>query len=366
VTRLSGDDVDSTLALHSLLLRLAGRLPDDVTYVARAGLATGHVTGAAQAVRFAAVTGRVGLATDEVELVTGLAGPVEEESWRLVERSTPDDQRCAYRMAAVSPDAIRRWATTSPYCLDLTVPRSPVADPTDDPNHDPLDGPVLAAVRARPAVSAVWRSWRFPALDTPWPVPKRIYLVLLDRAARPALIEVCGAVQAALVAAGEADPQVETFTGDDPLPDYHATALRRSALLWAPGHPTPIRLAPAFDPIHEAGGPGFAQTHPVLADQERWDVLGYLGAAPSLVVLSLRMDDVVDPRGEERVPINFRTDGSWVWSESVTYYLDRYGLAPVPDLLDHIRAARYRAPQVDDIGLHRAMAALMSLDETRV
>jgi hypothetical protein len=203
-------------------------------------------------------------------------------------------------------------------------------------------------------------------LDTPWPVPKRIYLVLVDRVSRPAVVEVCGAVQAALVAAGEADPQVETFTEDDLLPDYHATALRRSALLWAPAHRTPIRLAPAFDPIHEAGGPGFADTHAVLADQERYDVLAYLGAAPSLVVLSVQMDDVVDPRGEEKVPINFRTDGSWVWSESVSYYLDRYGLAPAPDLLDHIRAAGYQAPRVDDIGLHRATAALMSLDEAGV
>lgn len=41
------------------------------------------------------------------------------------------------------------------------------------------------------------------------------------------------------------------------------------------------------------------------------------------------------------MPAGFRTDGVWVWSDQIAYYLDRYGLAPEPALRQHLTA---RAP----------------------
>jgi hypothetical protein len=56
--------------------------------------------------------------------------------------------------------------------------------------------------------------------------------------------------------------------------------------------------------------------------------------------------------------MSFRTDGTWIWSEATTYYLEVHGLLPDPELAAHIRALGYAAPVVDGIARHRAMAVL--------
>ena len=68
--------------------------------------------------------------------------------------------------------------------------------------------------------------------------------------------------------------------------------------------------------------------------------------------------DVLDPRRGDVVPMSYRTDGTWVWTETVTYYLETYGLSPDVDLLTHIQALGHRMPAVDAVAEHRAMVAL--------
>jgi hypothetical protein len=68
--------------------------------------------------------------------------------------------------------------------------------------------------------------------------------------------------------------------------------------------------------------------------------------------------DVMDNRRHAVVPMNFRTDGHWVWADAVAYYLRTYGLAPDADLLEHIRARQYEVAVVDAVASHRALAAL--------
>ncbi|SDP99237.1 hypothetical protein [Lentzea jiangxiensis] len=58
------------------------------------------------------------------------------------------------------------------------------------------------------------------------------------------------------------------------------------------------------------------------------------------------MDDVVEPARTATVPTNFVTDGMWVWTDIVTYYLRNYRLAPEPLLLQHIRQQGQRAAMV--------------------
>ncbi|WP_435220243.1 hypothetical protein [Streptomyces sp. Tue6028] len=44
------------------------------------------------------------------------------------------------------------------------------------------------------------------------------------------------------------------------------------------------------------------------------------------------------------VPAIFRTGGTWVWSDQIAYYLDRYGYVPDPGLRRHF-ATRREPPQ---------------------
>lgn len=70
------------------------------------------------------------------------------------------------------------------------------------------------------------------------------------------------------------------------------------------------------------------------------------------------MDDVVDRERGAIVPTNFRTDGAWVWTDTVTYYLEQHHLAPDPDLLEHIRVADGPPARADSVALGRALEAL--------
>jgi hypothetical protein len=57
----------------------------------------------------------------------------------------------------------------------------------------------------------------------------------------------------------------------------------------------------------------------------------------------------MDNRRHAVVPMNFRTDGHWVWADAVAYYLRTYGLAPGADLLEHIRARQYEGRRRADV-----------------
>jgi len=53
-----------------------------------------------------------------------------------------------------------------------------------------------------------------------------------------------------------------------------------------------------------------------------------------------------------------RADGTWIWTDTVTYYLRAYGLAPDQELLAHIRRRGYRVAALDK-RRHRALVELM-------
>jgi hypothetical protein len=108
-----------------------------------------------------------------------------------------------------------------------------------------------------------------------------------------------------------------------------------------------FQLAAVFDLVDPVTGPAFHEEHPRLADgPERAAVADYLRSAPHVLMTPMLMDDVLDPERRSAVPMNFRTDGEWIWTDTVGYYLDEYGLAPEAGLLAHIRSRMDVPPPV--------------------
>ncbi|MCX4745827.1 hypothetical protein OG455_09870 [Kitasatospora sp. NBC_01287] len=100
-----------------------------------------------------------------------------------------------------------------------------------------------------------------------------------------------------------------------------------------------FRLAAVFDKVDPVTGPAFERDHPRLADgPERAVVADYLRSGPHVLMTPMLMDDVLDPERRGVVPMSYRTDGEWIWTDTIAYYLDEYGLAPESGLLAHIRA----------------------------
>ena len=84
-------------------------------------------------------------------------------------------------------------------------------------------------------------------------------------------------------------------------------------------------------------------------------LLTYLESAP--VVLAARSYDLDEfsQSGEQDVPLNFRTDGTWIWAGAVPHYLRKYGLPPEPELVAHAQARGFQvgevSPQAQDLAV---------------
>ncbi len=147
------------------------------------------------------------------------------------------------------------------------------------------------------------------------------------------------------------------------VPTYHSMAWAHSALLWAAEPPVPLKLARVFDAVDPEEGPSFAPDHLVLDDPEEIArLLEYLDGALPILTTTALMADVVDPEHLEVVPLTFRTDGTWIWTDTISYYLSRYALAPEDELLDHLRSVDLPAP-VSEVTLHRVLAFLQRPDD---
>jgi hypothetical protein len=290
------------MADHETLLGLAGRVPDDVLADARLRLADGTPAGAVEPVFAAEV---------------------------------------AYAFTPATGTAV-------PPLLDLV-----------GGELDRADQAAATAAARLPGAAALWRAWRSaPAWEPPGTAPTRVYLLEAD--VPPATLPAATAgLMRDLSAAGVAAPQVETYRPGSDLPSYQQAARGGSALLWTAGETPPVRLARVFD-RGGAEGPGFDPAHERLEDAERDRVAQFLAAGEPILVTTKTAGDIVEPERGPVVPLSFRTDGHWVWTDTVTYYLRQYSLAPDRELLDHIRVRDYVVAEVDAAGEHRTLATLLA------
>ncbi len=119
--------------------------------------------------------------------------------------------------------------------------------------------------------------------------------------------------------------------------------------------PGELRTAHVYDGRDEAGRP--VVNRQAVEPQLRDALLTYLEAAP--VVLAARNLDVDEfVPGEQDVPLNFRTDGTWIWAGAVPHYLRKHGLPPEPALIQHILDRNFQVTEVDEATKDRAVTLI--------
>ncbi len=326
-------------AFHSLLLRLAGKAPDDLISQARAWLAEGREGEAARAVTFAVLAQNIPLVDVDIALLGELLDTDGADS------------------SALTQVQLAQFDPAPPYGFGATPPDTEPPPRPDDAPLDEIDLQATDAASEETGVHGVWRAWRYPADESPWPPPRRVYLVEVDEDVDP--VELTARLQQRLAAGGETDPQVESYPVAAELPTYQRLARAYAALIWANTPAPDIKIAAVFDEVDAQTGPRFSGDHERLEDEiEARKVIDYLRAGEPLLVTTAQMDDVVDRSQRNAVPMNFRTDGTWIWTDTTTYYLERHQLTPDTELLEHIRTSQYRMPSLDGVAIHRAMAVL--------
>ncbi|RRO18951.1 hypothetical protein EIL87_05480 [Saccharopolyspora rhizosphaerae] len=126
-----------------------------------------------------------------------------------------------------------------------------------------------------------------------------------------------------------------------PTPTAQASSAQASS---APSSGAPsLRTAEVFD---DRGKPITERAEIGRAEADR--VAEYLEKAPVVLAARSYDDDRLDPQRTASVPMTFHTDGNWIWPGAVGYYLRQHGVAPEPDLLNHIRARGFQLPEVSE------------------
>lgn len=123
--------------------------------------------------------------------------------------------------------------------------------------------------------------------------------------------------------------------------------------------PAEVRIARLFDGFDERTGPYFAPERFAIDDpDERARIADYLRGGTILVRSTALDPDMVDPSRGTAVPASFRTDGAWIWSDGLMYYVEHHGVAPPAEFVARIVAHGYRCAEPDPAALRRASERL--------
>jgi hypothetical protein len=117
-----------------------------------------------------------------------------------------------------------------------------------------------------------------------------------------------------------------------------------------------FRHARIFDRRDPAGRP--VVNRPPVPENEVQQVLGYLNTAHVIMGGRGFDQDLFDPNGARDVPAAFHTDGRWIWPAALPHYLAKHGVPPEQELVDHIRAAGFTPPELDQDAKDAAYIAL--------
>ena len=204
-------DPDIEAACHELLLRLAGRLPDQLLWRYRDWLGEGAMTTLARTLPRTLLKHNLDLDQPEYRLL--VAGLVPHGAdWHQVSSTlgVDDVTENRYTFSGGAPD----WVNSV----------------------DSVSALVHATLRGRPDVGEVRQSWRHGDGS-----PKRVLLIT----ATAGLPRLTGELQRVLRVLGDEEPSVEVMPPRFDLPAYHRAALASSELICTGAVDTGHRLAAA-------------------------------------------------------------------------------------------------------------------------
>ena len=194
-------------ACHDLLVRLAGRVPDQLLWRLRDWLAAGAYSALARTLPKSLLRNRVGVTDYEREMLEASL-----THWGATQRAV---------------DTVLPIAELADPPIEFVAELDPARPCADVPGgggwRDSVDLTLVAVLRGNPGARELRRTWR---LDSPR--PRRVVLahVTHDLAATTATL------QRVLRAHGDLTPCVEVVSPPLALGPYHRAALRESVSLW--------------------------------------------------------------------------------------------------------------------------------------
>jgi hypothetical protein len=153
-------------------------------------------------------------------------------------------------------------------------------------------------------------------------------------------------------------------TADELTRGWHAELWEHGRESAAGNGPRPARV---FDTALAGDRPAFSPNRARIVERERRErAVRYLMQGRVVLRTTGRMPDLSTDDPTPRVPLSFRTDGVWVWSEAVAFYLSIHGIAPELEFLCHLEERAYIAPPTVGDSVARAAAVVAQWPPTAI
>ncbi|UGT39678.1 hypothetical protein LTV02_26940 [Nocardia yamanashiensis] len=122
-----------------------------------------------------------------------------------------------------------------------------------------------------------------------------------------------------------------------------------------------MRLANSFDGMDSHGKPIVSSKRTAVSDPNEFaKIEQFLSGGGFAMGTGRKSVDLIDPERGNVVPSTFRTDGEWLWTAAIGYYLTEYRTPIDTDFLTHIRNSGYVASVPSEAQMQQA---LIFLDE---
>ena len=82
-----------------------------------------------------------------------------------------------------------------------------------------------------------------------------------------------------------------------------------------------------------------------LSADEAKLVAEYLKSFQTIVFTNAKLSDVFSEENDKVVPIYIETDGEWIWSRSLVYYVENYRVSPGEEFLTYFHSQNARKEQ---------------------
>jgi hypothetical protein len=99
-----------------------------------------------------------------------------------------------------------------------------------------------------------------------------------------------------------------------------------------------------------------------LDEEDKLKLVEYLVGGFPLEGTSARTPDLLDPQAPAQVPSGWRTDGTWIWQAALSYYVNKYGVAPESQFLEHVRERDF---ELAEPSAEQVQEALVWIDALR-
>ena len=83
-------------------------------------------------------------------------------------------------------------------------------------------------------------------------------------------------------------------------------------------------------------------SRPHLSEQDRAAAVAYLRAGHVTLHTTTLIEDPLETDGRLRVPINQRTDGEWIWDDTLLYFVEKYSFTPPDEFMAYLRARKFK------------------------